>query len=72
MSPAQLDLLIQGFFIYERADGTRYLSADYKLKDLGVLCLGRSGGLTQEDLQGTVAEAIERHTQRYFEAAANG
>lgn len=61
MSPAELDLALNGFFIYARADGTRYVSSSYKLRDYGIECVGRTGPLTDEDLQGTVAEAVARH-----------
>jgi hypothetical protein len=47
MTPAQLDLIIQGLFIYEAADGTTYKSHDYKLRDYGVNCVGRTGPLSE-------------------------
>jgi hypothetical protein len=49
MTPAQLDLLLNGLFIYEGPDGSLYKSHDYKLCDYGVKCVGRTGRLTDEE-----------------------
>jgi hypothetical protein len=49
MNPAQLDLLTSGLFIYERPDGSTYKSHDYKLRDYGVKCVGRTGRLTDDE-----------------------
>lgn len=50
MTPAQLDIILNGAFIYERKDGSRFASFDYKLGDWGVKRAGRTGALTEADL----------------------
>lgn len=50
MTPAELDILLNGAFIYEALDGTRYASWSYKLRDYGCKMVGRTGALTDADL----------------------
>jgi hypothetical protein len=59
MSPRELDMLIQGAFIYERADGSRYASWS-NFEKFGVKPIGRSGKLSAEDLQTPASEVLER------------
>jgi hypothetical protein len=60
MTPAQLDLITNGAFIYRRADGSRYASLDYRLRDLGIELVGRSGPLTADDLSKPAGDLIDR------------
>jgi hypothetical protein len=56
MSPWLLDLILSGLFIYERADGSTYTSHDYKLRDYGVKCVGRTGRMSEEDIKALLDE----------------
>ena len=62
MTPRELDLLLQGAFIYQRADGSRYASW-HNYERFGVDPIGRSGKLTAEDLQTPASEVLERINQ---------
>jgi hypothetical protein len=59
MTPRELDLLIQGAYLYERPDGTRYASwSDFTR--FGVEPYGRSGKLTAQDIQTPASVVLER------------
>ena len=60
MTPAQLDILFNGAFIYQRPDGTSFASIDYKLGDYGMKLLRRAGKMTEADLAGSVADYLAR------------
>ena len=60
MTPRQLDIARKGAFIYERPDGTRYASFDYKPRDWGVPCVGRTGDHWPVDLNEPASIYLER------------
>jgi hypothetical protein len=57
MTPAELDILLNGAFIYERPDGSRY-AAWSSLGKFGVDHVGRSGALSQADIQRPASEVL--------------
>jgi hypothetical protein len=59
MSPAELDLLIQGAFIYQAPDGSRYATWS-DMSKFGVKPVGRSGKLSADDLQTPASEVLAR------------
>ena len=63
MTPAQLDILLNGAFVYQRSDGTEYASFDYAMQKLGVRCLRRTGPLSAEDLRRTPDQVLARLNQ---------
>lgn len=63
MTPAQLDLLLNGAFIYADRHGKPFASFDYKLRDFGMTLLRRSGPLSDADLQCKPDEILARLNQ---------
>lgn len=59
MTPAQLDLLVNGAFIYERPDGSRYATWS-NMARFGVDAVSRSGPLTADDLAHPATEVLAR------------
>jgi hypothetical protein len=60
MTPWQVDIARKGAFIYERPDGSRYASFDYKPRDWGIPCVGRTADILPVDLQVPASEYLAR------------
>lgn len=63
MSPAELDVLANGAFIYEHPDGSRYATWG-NLRKFGVYHVARSGALTAADLQKPASEVLAEINKR--------
>lgn len=59
MTPRELDLIMGGAFIYQRADGSRYATWT-NMEKFGVRHIARSGPLTAEDLATPSSEVLAR------------
>lgn len=66
VTPHQLDILMNGAFIYERPDGSRYASLDYKLREYGIPCVGRTGKMSETDIHGPPSEYLARCNASLF------
>jgi hypothetical protein len=60
MTPAELDLVMGGAFIFRRADGTKFATLSRKLAEYGGELIGRAGALTEADLQTPATEYLAR------------
>ncbi len=71
MTPVQLDLVLNGAFIYEASDGRPFASIDYKLRDYGVKLLRRAGPMTEADFAGDVAAYLARVNETIARSASH-
>ena len=59
MTPAELDIVMNGAFIYRRPDGSRYAMWG-NMEKFGIKPIARSGALTSADLAMPASEVLVR------------
>lgn len=70
MTPTQLDIVLNGAFIYRASDGKLFASFDYRLGKYGAELVRRSGPLSESDLSRSSTDVLADHNAALASEAA--